>query len=209
MNRFLFLIFLPFLLFGGSFTTHITFIGEPTVSLRTITQAFNALGYKLDITALAIEKDSGELRAIAVGNRPFSGPALEENLKEQGIVIEKASLEKEELVLVADTRSAIWNVPVIREEEGIELKRVSTPQWFRVEEAKAIRIQPPYAGKWYPDIAVFDRTMHQISSFRSNDDKDEFQFELPSGAYYLKVSNAQGMKLLKEGMWIEAVVSAQ
>jgi hypothetical protein len=209
MNRIIFLLFLPILLLGGSLKTHVTFRGEPAVSLRTITQAFNAIGYKLDITALAIQKNGGEFRAISVGNRPFSGSGLEENLKEQGIVIEKASLEKEELVLVVDTQSSIWNVPVIREEEGVELKRVSTPQWFRVEEAKAIRIQPPYAGKWYPDIAVFDRTMHPISSFRANDDKNELQFELPAGAYYLKVSNVQGMKLLKEGMWIEAVDSAQ
>lgn len=187
--------------------THVTFRGEPIVSVRTITQAFNTLGYKLDITTLTVQDNAGEFGATAAGNRPFSVTVLEENLKEQGMQIEKASIENEELILVLDTQNSIWNVPLLQEEGGAELKRVSTPQWFRVEQAKAIRIQPPYAAKWYPDIAVFDRAMHPISSLRSNDDKNEFQLDLPNGAYYLKVSNVQGMKLLKEGMWIEAVDS--
>lgn len=209
MSRFLFLLSLPILLAGGSLNTHVTFKGDASVSLRTITQAFNALGYKLDITALSVQKNAGEFRATAIGNRAFSEAGLEENLKDQGIEIEKAAVESEELILVLDTQSSVWNVPVIQEEQGVELKRASTPQWFRVEQAKAIRIQPPYGGKWYPDIAVLDRTMHQLTSFRLNDEKNEFHLELPERAYYLKISNAQGMKLLKEGTWIEAIDSVQ
>ncbi len=187
--------------------THVTFNGEPIASVRTITQSFNTLGYKLDITAFTAQKNAGEFSAIAIGNRPFSEAGLEENLKDQGIEIEKAAVENEELILVLDTQGSVWNVPALEEEGGIELKRVSAAQWFRVEQAKALKIHPPYEGKWYPDIAIFDRSMHQISSIRADEDKNEFQMELPAGAFYLKVSNVQGMKLLKEGMWIEAVDS--
>lgn len=209
MNRLLFLLLLPLLLFGGSLNTHITFNGEPSVSLRTITQAFNAIGYKLNITVLEIHNNFGELSAIAIGNRAFSTAGLGENLKEQGIQIEKATMDKGELFLALDTQNSVWNIPEIQEEEGIELKRVNTAQWYRVEKARAIHIQSPYAAKWYPDIAIFDRSMQLISSFRTTEPEEEFQLEIPKEAYYLKISNVQGMKILKEGMWIETLSPVQ
>ncbi len=202
MNRFLSLFFLPLLLFGESFNTHITFKGEAILSLRTVTQAFNAIGYKLDIDSFDFQNNSGELSAIAIGNKPFSISGLDENLKNEGIQVEKISLDKNDLSLALDAQESVWNI-LLLQEEGVELKHVNTAQWFRLGKAQHIHIQPPYTGKWYPDIAILDRSMHLISSFRAADSKEELQLEVPDGAYYLKVSNVQGMKILKEGMWIE------
>jgi len=202
MNRFLSLFFLPLLLFGESFNTYITFKGEAILSLRTVTQAFNAIGYKLDIDSFDFQNNSGELSAIAIGNKPFSISSLDENLKNEGIQVEKISLDKNDLSLALDAQGSVWNT-LLLQEEGVELKHVNTAQWFRIGNAQHIHIQPPYTGKWYPDIAILDRSMHLISSFRAADSKEELQLEVPEGAYYLKVSNVQGMKMLKEGMWIE------
>lgn len=205
MNRFISLISLPILLFGGSINTHIFFTGEPTVSIRTITQAFNAIGYKSEIHSLVVHKDSGEFSAKAIGNKVFNASALGDTLTEEGIRIEKALLDKGELTMVLDTQNTLWNVPLLEGDDGVELKRVNGAQWFQLKEAQRIRITPPYIGKWYPDIAVYDRSMALLSSYRLLEPKEEFQFDLPYGAYYLKVSNTQGMKLLKEGMWIESM----
>lgn len=208
MNRFLTLFFLPLLLFGESLNTHVTFKGEAILSLRTVTQAFHTLGYKLDIDSFDFQNNSGEFTAIAIGNKPFSISDLDENLKNEGIQIEKTSLDNNELVLVLDTQGSIWNTSLLQE-EGVELRHVNTPQWFRIGKSQNIHIQPPYAGKWYPEIAILDRSMHLISSFRGADSKEELKLELPDGAYYLKVSNVQGMKMLKEGMWIEPMNPVQ
>jgi hypothetical protein len=201
----LILLLVPGILLGVSINTQIGFTGEPTVSLRTITQAFNAVGYRFDLKTLSVENGSGELEGIAVGNRPFVPAILGENLKEQGIRIDSAHVDQNSLVLVINTQNALWNAPLLGRDEGSELKRVNSAQWFRVEEGQSIRIQPPYAGKWYPEIAVLDVSMHLIASYRSLEPKDEFLSELPPSAYYLKISNAQGMKVLKEGMWIESI----
>lgn len=195
----------PLILLGGSLTTEITFSGEPIVTLRTITQAFHAVGYKFDVETFNTQSKSGVIFGTAVGNKVFSPPALGENLKEQGIKIERAQLNDKGLFLALDTQSALWNVPVMGSDEGSELKRVNSPQWFRVEPLQQIRIEPPYTGKWYPDICVLDASMQVLTSLRSLEAKEELQFELPQGSTYLKVSNAQGMKLLKEGMWIESM----
>lgn len=205
MKRFIVLLLSPFVLWGASINTEIAFTGEPMVSVRTITQAFNAIGYKLEIESLLFDTPSGKLLGVALGNKALNPAALGENLKEQGIGIEQAHINNSRLTLTLDTRNAMLNLPLLGRDEGAELKRVNTPQWFRVEEGQRIRIEPSYTGKWYPDIAVLDVSMQVLSSFRLSESKDELEFELPVGSYYLKVSNTQGMKVLKEGMWIESM----
>lgn len=205
MKYFFTLLCTPLLLLGGSINTHISFTGEPTLSVRTIAHAFNAIGYKLDINTLDVQNSSGELSGTAIGTKGFNPTALSENLKEQGIKIEKAHLDKSDLTMTLDTQNGQWNVSLLGSDEGTELKRVSVAQWFRVEVGQHIRIEPPYVGEWYPDVAVLDASMSLLSSFRSLEPKEELKFELPQGAYYLKISNAQGMKVLKEGMWIESM----
>lgn len=205
IERFFSLFCIPLFLFGGSLKTQITFIGEPTLSLRTITHSFNSQGYKLEIDSFTTQNNTGELSATATGNKPFNAAVLDENLKDEGIRIEKMYSDRGELFLVLNTENAIWNLPLLEGDDGSEVKRVSNAQWFRLERSKSIRIQPPYVGKWYPDIAIYNRSMGVLSSFRATEPKGEFQFELPPEAYYLKISNAQGMKVLKEGMWIESM----
>lgn len=205
MKRLAPLLSFPLLVWSASINTQIAFTGEPIVSIRTLTHAFNAVGYKLDIDTLSIQNSVGDLHGTAIGNKVFNPAALSENLKEQGIRMERAHLDKNGLSLIVDTRNAFWNIPLIGADEGSELKRANAAQWFRVEEGQTIRIEPPYTGKWYPDLAVLDSSMHVLSSFRSSEPEEELQFELPQGAYYLKITNAQGMKVLKEGMWIESV----
>lgn len=175
------------------------------MAVRTITQAFNSVGYRLDIDTLRIDNGSGELYATATGNRAFSLNGLSENFKQQEMRVDKADLDQTGLDLKLDTQNVQWDVPMLAAEESTELKRVNTAQWFRVEGSQKIRIAPPYAGKWYPDIAVLDSKMGVLYSFRSLEPQEEFSFELPEGAYYLKISNAQGMKMVKEGMWIESL----
>lgn len=198
-------LFFPFLLAGSTLSTHITFSGEPVVALRTIYNAFNTIGYRLDIQSFNAQSGSGEISAIAVGNRAFNGTGLVENLKEENIRIEKAHLEAQELELVLDANDAKWNILILGSDEGNELKRVNSPQWFQVNETQHIRIAPPYVGKWYPDVAVLNEKMELLYSYRSTEPKEEWEFELPQGSFYLMVSNTHGMKMLKEGMWIESV----
>jgi hypothetical protein len=205
MKALFFAIIFPSFLWGTTFNTHISFTGEPIVALRSIHNAFNTLGYRLDIQKLRADGTSGELSATAVGNKILNGAVLAENLKEENIRIEKARLDGQDLDLVLDARSAKWNVSVLAPEEGTELKRVSAPQWFQIDQSRYIRISPPYVGKWYPDITVLNEQMGVVYSYRSSEPKEEVVFELPQGAFYLMVSNTQGMKMIKEGMWIESL----
>jgi len=204
MKYLILLFFFPLFLLATSFNVQISFSGEPALAVKTISNAFYALGYRFDIHSINTENSSGELQGTAAGNKPISASLLAEGFKEQGIEIESERSDQKTLIMSVNVQNALWNVPLLGSDEGTELKRSYSAQWFRVDEGQSIRIEPPYGSEWYPDIAVFDKAMHLLYSQQSHETKETFEAELPSGAYYLKVSNLQGMKVLREGMWIES-----
>jgi hypothetical protein len=204
--RILILLTLLFALsWGGNVTVRVMFVGEAVLSSRIIAHAFSSIGYRIDMHTFKFEDKHGELYGDAVGTRTFSASAFMESLKEQGARIDRTLVLKNTFEIVLDTREGFWGVPRIDAQEGAEIKKVTSPQWFRVEGGERIRIEPPYTGTWYPEIAVLNRDMEVLNSFRSDLPKEEWLMDLSPEAFYLKVSNREGMKLLKEGMWIESV----
>lgn len=204
---FLCLVCLPLL--GDTVEFRMNFKGESALSLRTIQHAFASVGYRLEPEDFKAEQSQGELSGKAIGNKGFHAAGVMDTLKKSRIRIEKWDFAAKTLTATLDTREGIWNLDVISQEDGAELKRLNAAQWFRLEGGGVIRIQPPYVGKWYPDVAVFDAGLELLSSIRSSEPKEELEFELPPDACYLKISNVQGMRVLKEGMWIESIPPKQ
>jgi hypothetical protein len=208
MKRWVVLLFISITLFGDTLRVDVIFKGEPTLGIRMLQQSFNTVGYKLEIDHIRTE-DETRLGGKAIGSKGFNINALYESLKSMGIHIDNGELKPKLLLLNLDLHRNISVFPILERDDGVELKRVNGPQWFRVAEVALIRIQAPYVGKWYPEIAVFDANFELLSSVRSLEPKIEVEFKLPANARYLKISNLQGMKVLKEGMWIESVGSEQ
>ena len=212
MKRLGTLLFFPlfaFALQSNHILTQIEFSGEPVVAVKVIQNGFNAAGYRLEIHSLMTENGRGTLQGEAVGIRAFDPDVLRENLHEQGVAVEQSEERKGVFSLLLDAKNALWNLPQIGNDEGTELERTNVPQWFRVHSGQTIKIEPSYAGKWYPDVAVLDSSMKVLYSFRSEKAQEEWSFRLPEGACYLKVSNIWGMKVLREGTWIESISSGR
>ena len=184
---------------------HFGFTGDSSVAIKSLSQGFGSLGYRLDVESVSVDGLRGDLNGNAVGIRPFSADVLSENLKETGMRVGSLALKQGSLRISADTQQSVWNVPYIGPDEGVELQKTASTQWFRIEDGQNIRIQAPYNGRWYPDVAVLDSSMEVLYSLRSKKAKEELELELPGGARYLKVSNLNGMKVMQEGMWIESV----
>ncbi len=208
MNKFNALLFFPLIAFAAQpnqIRTEIGFSGGPVVALKTIQRSFNAAGYKFDVDAMSLENGKSVMSGRAVGMRAFSPEVFIENLKEEGMAIESIASIQSVLTMTLNAENSVWNAPLIASDDGIQLERSSSAQWFRVENAQTIRIESPYVGKWYPDVAVLDASLRVLYSHRSLKAIEHFEIELPEGACYLKVSNVWGMKVLKEGMWIESI----
>lgn len=208
MKRLFVLVFFPLMMWAAppvSFKTEIAFSGEPAVAVKSIIHAFSTLGYRLDIGTFSTDKSSGILRGTVSGIKLFSPEVFTENLKEEGIVINTIRVERGTFSVNVNAEKGVWSAPLIGKDEGVELQKSATSQWFRVEEDQTIRIQPPYACKWYPEIAVLSLSMDVLYSSRLGKPEDQMDIVLPAGAAYLKVSNTNGMKVLPSGMWIESL----
>lgn len=195
----------PLVLFSSVIHTHMTVKGVPFVALRTIVQSFVNAGYRLESESFEYNGETIIWIANAFGNKELKLEAVSASLKEQGWDIGQLETQKNELYLTLHDRNAYWNVHELGREEAVEIKKVIVPQWFRVEELDSIRIESPYNTVWYPDITVLDHNMRVLRSWRLKESKEDVELQLPNGACYLKVSNTQSMKLLKEGMWIESL----
>lgn len=175
------------------------------LSTKIIVQALQAIGQKVKITQTVRDEQGVYLELITSSNKLFEGRYFSEILKEHGIVLTKATVKEKKWLLILDASQTQWELPKISPNEGAGVDKSPNASWFRVDESSALTIEAPYGGKWYPEIGIFDASMTLLSSVREFTPKAKMEFSLPQGATYLKVSNTNGMKLLKEGTYIEHI----
>lgn len=173
------------------------------VSTKILSSALQTMGQHVNIHRYENDGQTVEMDIILSGRKAFDPKYFGEFLRENGMAITKASLQNKNWYLEMDASDAVWNIPSITVDEGAQLEKSTLHHWYTVDQAKAISIEAPYGGKWYPDVAVMDSKMQVLVSFRAFTSRDQMSFALPEGAKYLKISSTNGMKLLKEGMWIE------
>lgn len=199
---------LPIGVLGGQLSqlqVRIELRADPLVGLTTLAHTFKSLGYRMQIDTISTRNSVSQIEAVIIGQKPLNPTVLAENFQEEGIKLVYARMNEGKLELGIDATAAVWNLQILGADEGIGLERSSSPYWLRVTEGQTIRIEPPYGVKWYPDVSVMDASMRILFSERSENSANELKLPLPEGAYYLKISNTNGMKSLKEGMWVESM----
>ncbi len=184
---------------------HLT--GGGVLSTKIIYQALNAIGMRAGMLRYEDDGESVQMEMTVSGIKPFEPKSFTEILRENGLILTKGTFRDKQWFMEFNTAQIQWNIPAITPDEGAQMEKSFTPNWFIVNQAKAISIEAPYGNKWYPEVAVLDSSMQVLFSIREFTSKERLNFTLPEEAMYLKVSNANGMTLLKEGMWIESAES--
>lgn len=199
------LFFLPVLLLGAEYKSslNITMQHANRVAARIIVQALTTLGQRFTIHRYDRDDQTVQMSISMNGTRPFEPKYFGEILRENALVVSKGSVKNNQWTIVLDASDLKWNVSAITPDEGAQMEKSALSSWFVINQATAINIEAPYSGKWYPDVAILDSNMEVLSSLREFKPQEKLTFALPSGAMYMKVSSTNGMKLLKEGMWIE------
>jgi hypothetical protein len=167
------------------------------------------MGYKADMHHIVSTDGMIEMDLTLSGKKPFDSRGFKDTLQEHQITVQSGQVKNKEWVIGLDVSQAFWNLAPISEDEGAQLERRAVPYWFLVNKAQGISVEAPYGNKWYPEIAIFDSNMQVLASFREFKSHDHLNFKLPQNAMYLKISNANGMKILKEGMWVQCANDAQ
>lgn len=211
MKRFLWLLMSAFSLAFGETKSelHLTITQGGLLSTKIISQVLGSIGFKTDVHHFSSVDTIVEMDLTLNGKKSFDSKSFIEVLREHQIMGQTGQLKNKKWVIALDASQAFWNLPAISEEEGAQLEHTPLPSWFVVHKALGISVEAPYGNKWYPEIAVFDSNMQVLESFREFKSTDRMTFKLPQYAVYLKVSNANGMKMLKEGMWIESTNDEQ
>lgn len=179
------------------------------LSTIIVQHVLGSMGYKANIHRLSNVNETVEMDIILHAKKQFDPKIFAEELSLHQITVRNGQIKKQQETIELDAADALWNVPAITEDEGAQIERTSVASWFRVNNTSAIAIEAPYGHKWYPEIAVLDNTMQTLISAKESVSQDRITFQLPEHAVYLKVSNTNGMKMLKEGMWIESANDEQ
>ncbi|MDD2827972.1 MAG: hypothetical protein PHW18_00185 [Sulfuricurvum sp.] len=205
MKTLFWLLLFPLFLFSAESRTivNLTLYHADKVTTKIILSALNSVGQRPNISRFESLSDTIFLEMELQGTRPFDAQYFSEIVKENGVNVVKETYQKNKWIMELDGSSGHWNLSEITPDEGAQMEKSASPSWFIVNHSSAITIEAPYGGKWYPDVAVFDANMEVLVSLREFKSKERLSFSLPEGAVYMKVSSANGMKLLKEGTWIE------
>lgn len=188
---------------------HVTIAQGGLLSSAILQQVFASMGFKADIHRFVSTDGIVEMECTLYGKKVFEPRGFSDALSEHQITMQSGQFKNKQWVIGLDASQAFWNLAPINEDEGAQLERRTLPYWFLVNKAQGISIEAPYGNKWYPEIAIFDNNLQILASFREFKSQDRLTFKLPENAMYLKVSNANGMKMLKEGMWVETARDAQ
>jgi len=173
------------------------------LSSKIIVQALNTIGQRVSIHRYESDAEMIRMEISLSGRKAFDPKYFSDILRENGVMITTGAVRDKKWTIEIDASSVVWQIPAITPDEGGQMEKSIIPAWFVVNQSRALTIEAPYGNKWYPDIAVLDANMNVLSSLRSFKAQERMSFSLPEGAMYLKVANTNGMKLLKEGMWIE------
>jgi len=173
------------------------------LSSKIIVQALNTIGQRVSIHRYESDGEMIRMEISLSGRKAFDPKYFSDILRENGVMITTGAVRDKKWTIEIDASSVVWQIPAITPDEGGQMEKSIIPAWFVVNQSRALTIEAPYGNKWYPDIAVLDANMNVLSSLRSFKAQERMSFSLPEGAMYLKVANTNGMKLLKEGMWIE------
>lgn len=188
---------------------HVTVSQGGLLSSAILQQVFGSMGLKTDMYRFASADGTVEMDFTLYGKKVFDPKGFNDALSEHQITLKSGQFKNKQWIIGLDASQAFWNLTSISEDEGSTMEARTTPYWFVINKAQMISIEPPYSGKWYPEVAVYDSNMQVLAFFREFKPHDKLNFKLPENAMYLKVSNANGMKILKEGTWIDCANDAQ
>ncbi|HQS66801.1 MAG TPA: hypothetical protein PLM93_06425 [Sulfuricurvum sp.] len=179
------------------------------LSTTIVQHVLVSMGYKAHINRFSSVNEVTEMDMILYGKKPLDPKEFVEESNLHQITASNAIVSNKKWTIGLDASQALWNVPAITQDEGVQIERTNIAAWFRVNNTLGITVEAPYGNNWYPEIAVLDDKMQTLLSTKESTFKDRITFQLPEHAMYLKVSNSNGMKMLREGMWIESANEEQ
>jgi len=175
---------------------------DPLIFLKIINESLETMGYNYFLTNNALRDSGGFVWEIYLQTEHVVDPeSFERALEARGCNITNIvknndhywfyDINSENAYLAAQTLDAGVNTNL-----GKPLK----PYWINVKNMKEITVTVHAGDKWFPDVVFFDEHLHLLSDIKSEESTRTLKLQVPSGAAYLKMSDAFLLENIKHGL---------
>lgn len=174
--------------------------GSPLFFVKIMSDTLRSIGYYRYVTIASHLNASEFSWSINVKSEYATDPLILQNeLQKNGCKIVDIKKESsQEWTYNIDMRGAHLNVEQLQSREKVQLKRSLYSHWMDVSQIEELEIRSSSRNQWYPNIAIYDHSLHLLKIIKENEIYKYMNLEMPKNAKYIKISDLYSLKNVKD-----------
>lgn len=175
---------------------------DPLIFLKIINESLETMGYNYFLTNNALRDSAGFVWEIYLQTEHVVDPeSFARALEARGCTITNI-VKNDDHYWFYDINSENAYLAARSLEVGVNtnLGKPLKPYWIDVKNIKEITVTVHAGDRWFPDVVFFDEHLHLLSDIKSEESTRTLKLKVPSGAAYLKMSDAFLLENIKHGL---------
>lgn len=186
---------------------HFKTYGSPLFFVKLMSDSLRNMGYYRYVTTSS-NFDSLEFTwSISLTSEYATDPLiLQKELMKSGCkIVDIEHNDMTEWTYVVDMVDGFLNIPLLRAQERVSLKRSLYAHWLNVSQVQKLIITSSWRNHWYPYIAFYDSSLGLIKVLKRDKRSHKVVVRVPKFAKYIKISDIYTLKNLKDKLSIDPV----
>lgn len=178
---------------------------DPIIFLKIVNESLETMGYNYFLTNNALRDNSGFVWEIYLQTEHVVDPvAFASALELRGCSVSNV-VKNDDHYWFYDINSGRAHLGARKLEAGINtnLGKPLKPYWIDIRGIKEISVNAHGGDRWFPDVVFFDQNLHVLSDIKAEEPSRNLKLKVPSGAVYLKISDAFMLENIKRGLSIQ------
>lgn len=176
--------------------------GSPLFFVKIMGDTLRNIGYYRYVTQESTLNSSEFTWSIVLTSEYATDPLiLQKELQKSGCdIVDVQRNSATDWSYMIDMRDGYLNMPRLSDKEEVKLKRSLYAHWLNVSQIDKLRIYSSSRNHWYPYIAYYDNSLHLLKVIKRDSRRRNITLDMPSGAYYMKISDIYTLKNIKDGL---------
>ncbi|MEA3330690.1 MAG: hypothetical protein U9Q29_03240 [Campylobacterota bacterium] len=176
--------------------------GLPLFFVKIMGDTLRNIGYYRYVTQESTLNSSEFTWSIVLTSEYATDPLiLQKELQKSGCdIVDVQRNSATDWSYMIDMRDGYLNMPRLSDKEEVKLKRSLYAHWLNVSQIDKLRIYSSSRNHWYPYIAYYDNSLHLLKVIKRDSRRRNITLDMPSGAYYMKISDIYTLKNIKDGL---------
>ena len=180
--------------------------GSPIFFVKLLADTLRSIGYYRYITKESNMNTSEFVWSVELTSEYAIDPLIfKKELNKRGCeIVDISSNDPTSWSYQIDMKNAHLNVLKLLSTDSINLERSIYEKWLDVSEVAEIVIRSNAGNSWYPYIAFYDRSLRILKVNKIDSKTSRLRLDIPSDAFYLKISDLYTLKNIKNGLNLDA-----